>query len=307
MKHPIHKIAVNSALILLTSLPMCLDVQAAEDKNQSSVTAIPTDTSEELNKQKVLAEQNQKIINEAKESLLGTQQALLDLEKNDSAAALATLQAVSNKLEQIHANNAALALAVADVEIDIIDFKGNALAVEQKVKQAGQLLSHGKLQAGRMVVDELASEMQITTVNIPLGTYPTAIKNAVAQINAGKVKEASLVLEEALNSLIEQTEVIPLPLLRAEALIIKASELEQKSDLSKEQNRDEVLKLVDAAKEKLKIAQLLGYGGKDDYQPFYKIIEDIKNTIHTEKSAATWAKVKQALTDLKTKIMPATK
>ncbi|MGD0960869.1 MAG: YfdX family protein, partial [Methylomonas sp.] len=192
-------------------------------------------------------------------------------------------------------------------EVDVIDFKGGAAEVAQKVKQAGQLLSHGKLQAGRMVVDELASEMDITTVNIPLGTYPAAIKNAAARINAGKAGEAEQILDDALNSLVEQTEIIPLPLLRAEALVLKASELEQKSDLSKEKNRDEILGLVAAAKEKLKIAQLLGYGDKADYQPFYKVIDDIKGAIHTEKSAAVWAKVKQALEDLKNKIMPAKK
>lgn len=307
MKKTILTLAINSTLLVLASLPISTQVLAADDKNQTSLLAIPTLTTDELNKQKVVAEQNQKVINEAKEAVLGTQQALLDLDKNDNTAALSVLQEVSKKLDLILANKPPLTAVTAGIEIDLIDFKGNALVIEQKIKQVSELFAHGKLQAGRMVADELASEIDVTSVNIPLATYPAAIKDAVAQINAGKVKEAALVLENALNSLVEQTEILPLPLLRAEALIVKASNLESKSDLSKEKNRDEVIKLVDAAKEKLKIAELLGYGSKDDYQPFYQDIDAIKKTVHTEKSAATWAKIKQTLTDLKNKITPAKK
>jgi hypothetical protein len=145
--------------------------------------------------------------------------------------------------------------------------------------------------------------MRITTVSIPLGTFPVAIKNAVALIDAGKANEAALVLDEELNTLVERTEIIPLPLLRAEALLTVASELEHKEDLSKEKSRAEVLKFADAAKEKLKLAELLGYGGKDDYQLLYTAIDEIKETIHSEKSAATWSKIKQTLVDLKNKII----
>jgi hypothetical protein len=96
-------------------------------------------------------------------------------------------------------------------------------------------------------------------------------------------------------------------MLQADSLLLKASQLENKTDQSKETNRDAVLKLVDSAKEKLKISQLLGYGDKTDYLPLYQAIDDIKSTLHSEKSAATWAKVKQALNDFKNKIMPVKK
>jgi hypothetical protein len=72
--------------------------------------------------------------------------------------------------------------------------------------------------------------------------------------------------------------------------------------MSKEKSRAEVLKFADAAKEKLKIAELLGYGGKDDYKILYTAIDELKDTMHSEKSASTWAKVKQTLTDLKNKL-----
>lgn len=189
------------------------------------------------------------------------------------------------------------------METDIFDFEGDANTVKKEIKQADNLLDDGKLQSARQILVELASEMRITTVSIPLGTFPLTIKNAIALIDAEKTNEAALSLDEVLNTLVERTEIIPLPLLRAEALLTIASELEHKEDLSKEKSRAEVLKFADAAKEKLKMAELLGYGSKDDYQLLYTAIDDIKETIHSEKSASTWAKVKQTLTDLKNKII----
>ena len=308
MTHHINRTAFHPAVLLLTCLPACLNpVNAADKQPHQPLVAVTAEDNAALKKQKLIAERNQQIVNEAKEAVLGSQQALLNLEKNDAPAALNNLQEVSKKLDMIVTANPSLIMVAADIEVDVIDFDGNAKAISQKVKQAAELLNHGRLQAGRMVADELASEMDVTTINIPLRTYPAAIKNAVAQINAGKLQEAAQQLDEALNSLIEQTEIIPLPLLRAETLLFKAAELEQTLDLAKADNREQVLKLVAAAKEKLKIAELLGYGGKADYQPFYQIIDAIKDSISTEKSAATWSKIKQALADLKNKITPAPK
>jgi YfdX protein len=258
-------------------------------------------------KRKLLAEKNQQVVNEARDSITGTQQALIALEKNDSKAALSILRDVSKKLAVILAKNPALNLVTADIEVDIIDFEGDADTVKKELKEADDLLDHGKLQSARQILAELASEMRITTVSIPLGTFPLAVKNAVALIDAGKANEAALVLDDVLNTLVERSEIIPLPLLRAEILLTQASELEHKEDLSKEKSRAEVLKFADAAKEKLKLAELLGYGSKDDYQSLYTSIDEIKDTIYSEKSAATSAKVKQTLTDLKNKLTQAKK
>jgi len=212
------------------------------------------------------------------------------------------LQDVSKKLAVILAKSPDLALVTADIDIDIFDFEGDAKTLKKELKQADDLLDSGKLQDARQILAELASEMRITTINIPLGTFPSAIKNAETLIDAEKTNEAKQALSDVLNTLVEVTEIIPLPILRAEALLTEASELEHKEDMSKEKSRAEVLKFTDVAKEKLKIAELLGYGGKDDYQVLYTAIDDIKDTMHSEKSAAAWANIKQKLTDLKIKL-----
>ena len=92
-------------------------------------------------------------------------------------------------------------------------------------------------------------------------------------------------------------------MLRAEALLTAASELEHKSDLTQAASRTEILKLTDAAKDKLKLAELLGYGAKDDYKVLYDAIDEIKNVMFSEKSAVAWDKIKASLTALKNKII----
>jgi hypothetical protein len=307
MKSALHKFPTPAVLLVLSCLPIYTNALAIEDKNPATVSVAPDDNSVQMHKLKALAAKDQQLINEAKESVLATEQALLNIEKKDNPAALTALQVAAKKLAQILNQSPALLYVAADVEVDVMDFKGDDRVVAAKVKQAAELLSRGKLQAGRMVADELASEMDITTINIPLSTFPLAIKNAIAALNAGKVSEATQIVETALDSLVENVEIIPLPLVRAESLLLKAFELEQQSALAKDKARDAAFKLVDKAKEQLKIAQLLGYGDKQDYEPFYKVISEIKSTLYTEKSTATWEKIKLALIELKNKVTPAKK
>ena len=206
------------------------------------------------------------------------------------------------KLDILLVEHPAMVLVPADVSVDVLDYEGDAKSLEKTVKQADDLLDKGQLQTARQIISGLGSELRVTTVSIPLGTYPTAIKEAIAKIDQKKNDDAKQILETVLNTLVEETEITPLPVLRAESLLTKASEAEHRKDMTKAENRAEVLKYTDAAKNELKIAEVLGYGSKDDYSLLYTVIDDIKDEMHTEKSAVTWKKIKQKLSDLKAKI-----
>lgn len=304
MKKHIHKIATYIALVLISSLSSPMDV-FADAKKQSSSTLLmsSTDKSTSVTKHKILTEKEQQIVKEAAEAVSGIHQALEALEKNDLKRAFFTLQTASGKLDVILAKQPALALIPTDIEVDVSDFQGDAKTVEKAIKEADALLDDGKLQAARQILAELASEIRITTISMPLGSFPTAIKDAVALIDKGKTKEAADLLNKALNMLVETSEVTPLPFLHAEDLLDEASALEHKKDMSKEKNREEVLKLTDAAKDQLKVAELLGYGDKDDFKMLYTEIDAIKETLHSEKSATTWEKIKHNLAELKNKVI----
>ena len=300
--HSIHKLASYTAFILVSALPLSFDVLADTEQKKSSANTVSDTKSDQVNKQKIIAEKIQNLIKEAKGALSATQEALVSLEKNDAKSAKVLLEDVLTKLDILLVEHPAMVLVPADVTVDIFDYEGDAKSLQKTVKQADNLLDKGELQSARQVLAGLASELRVTTVSIPLGTYPTAIKLAIAKIDEQKNDEAKQILADVLNTLVEETEITPLPILRAESLLTKASELEHKEDMSKEDSRTEVLKYTNAAKDELKIAELLGYGSKDDFAILYTVIDDIKDEMHTEKSKATWTKIKQKLADLKTKI-----
>lgn len=161
------------------------------------------------------------------------------------------------------------------------------------------LLKHGKLPVARHIMSDMASEIRITTTSIPLSTFPGAIKQVIALIESGKTDQAVIDLNSALDTLVVTTELIPLPVLRAEALLKAASALELTDDLSKQKNRKEIRNLINAAKDKLELGELLGYGDKDDYKMLYQQIDAIHKTLFSEKSKATWQKIKNNLSKIK--------
>lgn len=302
-RHTLKKTAAAVAIALTATIGFALTVPAATDTTPS--TSLSTADSKETlaTKRKLLEERQQKVEHEALEAVTGTQNALIALQKKDTKKAMTLLQDVSGKLDILLAKYPGLNLIPANIEMDVIDFNGDSKQVEKLTNAADDLLEEHKVQEARHILDELISEMRITTTSIPLGTFPVAIKEAVSLINKGKTDEAEDALYDVLNMLVETTEIMPLPVLRAEALLTAASELEHKSDLTQAASRTEILKLTDAAKDKLKLAEMLGYGAKDDYKVLYDAIDEIKNVMFSEKSAAAWDKIKASLAALKNKII----
>jgi hypothetical protein len=304
MKKHLPEITTYTALILLALMPFISDVFADVNKKENVSAAPPMfNKITSVTKRNVLAEKKQQLVNEAEEAVSGTQKALEALEQNNPKAAVSLLQTVSGKLDIILAKDPSLTLVPAGIETDIFDFNGDTKTIKQEIKKADKLLDAGKIQGARQILTELASEIRVTLTNIPLGSFPVAIKEAVKLIDAGKPTEAANILNEVLSMLVKTTEIIPLPIINAEALLNKASELEYKEDLTTEKSKEEVMKLANEAKDNLKLAKLLGYGSNDDYKTLYNAIDDIEETLHSEKSRTTWEKIKQSLTELKNKMI----
>ncbi len=301
-RHTFQKTALAVAIALTTTIGSAMSVAAATGTALSASSA--TDQSKEslATKRKLLSERHQKVEQEALAAITGTQHALMTLKKGDTKQAMALLQDVSGKLDILLAKYPGLNLIPANIEANVYDFDNDAKQVEKIVDAADDLLGDHRVQDARKILNQLVSEVRITTINIPLGTYPQAIKDAVKLIDQGKTKEAEEALYDVLNMLVEMTEIMPLPVLRAETLLTAASEYEHKSDLTKEASRTEILILTDAAKDKLKLAEILGYGNKDDYKVLYDSIDELKDVIHSEKSAATWDKIKNGFSAFKDKI-----
>ena len=244
------------------------------------------------------AEKRKFLLSDAQSAIAETRKALQALEDKKEREAVDALAVATGKLELVLARNPQLALAPVETEVVTLDILSNRDTVKAVIKEAKENLSDGEIQKARLLLTNLASEVQLRTTNIPLATYPAAIKAITPLIDAGKTDEAKAKLQATLNTLVITTEAIPLPKLRAESLLKEAQTLAEKKDRSKEEN-DKLAKHLDAAREQLQMAELLGYGKKKDYQPMYEQLDEINKKSAEGKSGMGWFdKLKKQLSDL---------
>lgn len=304
MKHTVRQSIVCVSLMSLGGLAMSAPSIAAD----SSLPAKPQAQSEasrsiqsKVDKQTAdaAAEKRKKLFADATAALAETHKALKALENKNNDAALKALAEVTGKLDLIVARDPKLAQTPVATEVVTYDLLTNLDTIKSVIKDAKAYLNDGEIQKARLLVANLASEIQYRTHHIPLETYPGAIKAIAPLIDAGKIDEAKAGLQAALNTLVVTTDdVIPLPKLRAEHLLKQAQELAEKKERSKEEN-DKLANRLQAAREQLQMAELLGYGKKKDYNPMYDQISEIEKKSSGGKSGLGWFdKVKQQLADL---------
>ncbi len=233
------------------------------------------------------AEKRKKILKEAVEAVLNTEKALIALENNKTDEALKLLESVTGKLDLIMARDPDLALAPVDIKETIIDVYTDIDSIKAMTKEAEKALDKGRLQEARDLIKGLASEIIISTTSIPLATYPDTIKTIAPLIDEGKVDEAKLVLHDLLNTLVVTEHVIPLPLLRANLLMAEAEALTENTKRTEKENKvlDGLLKAV---KHQLKLAEALGYGDKESFEPMYDQIEKIEDKVSGGKGGKGW-------------------
>lgn len=249
------------------------------------VTEVQPEVQKETDSQ--AADKRKQVLDEAVSALALTKSALAALDEKESARALATLAEVTGKLELIVAREPTLALAPVDVRTIVHDLFANTETVEAMTDEALDALKHGEVQQARHVLALLASEIVIAVTNIPLATYPAAVKSVVPLIDQGKIEEAKAALQLALGTLVETLSVIPLPILRAKLLVKRAETLTedgQRSEASGERLQD----LLNEARQQLEMAELLGYGKKKDFEPLYSELKKVKEKTAGGGSGKGW-------------------
>ncbi len=249
------------------------------------VTEVQPEVQKETDSQ--AADKRKQVLDEAVSALALTKSALAALDEKESARALATLAEVTGKLELIVAREPTLALAPVDVRTIVHDLFANTETIEAMTDEALDALKHGEVQRARRVLALLASEIVIAVTNIPLATYPAAVKSVVPLIDQGKIEEAKAALQLALGTLVETLSVIPLPILRAKLLVKRAETLTedgQRSEASGERLQD----LLNEARQQLEMAELLGYGKKKDFEPLYSELKKVKEKTAGGGSGKGW-------------------
>jgi hypothetical protein len=243
-------------------------------------------------------QKRKEIIDEAVAAVTETKNALKALEEKKTKDALAALERATGKLNIVLAREPKLSLAPVEVEVIAHDIYTTVDAIKKARKQAEEYLDDGQVQKARMLLRDLASELDISVVSLPLKTYPAAIAAVTPLIDQGKIEDAKLALEAALNTLVITDHIIALPILRADMKLAKADALAQKEGRSEEDNKN-LAKLLNEAREQLKFAEALGYGTKKDHKMLYSEIDTIESKTKGGKSGkGFFANVKEHLSEL---------
>jgi YfdX protein len=242
---------------------------------------------------------------DATNAIRETQNALKLLDDGKTKPAIEALERATGKLEIILARDPSLTLAPTDVHVNTVDIQGGVDAVKKLARQAEVLLKDGRLQEARRLLAYAASETVVSVTNIPLATYPRALKDAAKLIDENKTNEAKRVLQTALDTQVVTDTIIPLPVLNAGESLNAAEKLAEKNNRSKDENA-RLKASLDGARSQLELAEALGYGTQGDFKALYGQLTDIANKTADNKSGTgLFAKIKTSISELMKSSQPA--
>lgn len=243
-------------------------------------------------------ERRKAISQEAATALAETRAAFEALVRKQSEKALASLEIATGKLELILSRDPSLELAPTDVNVGFTDLLVNLDDINTAKEQADDLLADGRVQDARFVLADLASEAVISTTNVPLNTYPAAIKRAARFVDEGKLNDAGAELESALATVVVTKVALPLPILRARYLLDEAAQLAAKSGRAQAENTS-LSSLLDNTRYQLKMGEALGYGSESDFNDMYARLDELRDKTREGKVlTGVVDKIKERLTAL---------
>ncbi len=182
-----------------------------------------------------------------------------------------------------------LALVPVSTQVTVIDVAPLDLdIIEQTRNHIKSAINAEDYPAARELLNNLMSEIRTATLNLPLASYPDAMKEAARLLTDGQTEQAQSVLQSALSTLVLTEQSRPLPLVDARTKLIGAvavAELDQ----------DDSQRLLEEARSQLRLAKELGYARRDrDYTELDQTIKDIERQLKaSEKTASAFAKLQE--------------
>lgn len=275
----------SAAALALLSVSACSDEPESAD-TEVQTAGVAEDGREDAPSTIDRAEISE-LIEEAVSALDETQAAITAIDSGDNQEALDALERATGKLEIILAREPNLALAPVGTSIAEYDLLATPEAVKVLADEIEDLTDKGRLQEARRLMKGLASELVVSTSNLPLATYPDAIKRAAALLDEQKPQEAKAVLLSALSTVVVTDTIIPLPIVRAEAEVEAAKVLAAKENRTEDDNKAIVAALADA-REQIELARALGYATKKDLDDLRDAIEELEEETKGDKAATSF-------------------
>lgn len=299
MKKHLLTTALLGALTFTTFAPSLSYAQAASGEHTMTQNKIDTSTIKDLksaenkltDKERLLANQ----IIEAFENINQAQKAIFDKDKTTANDKL--IEALG-QLDAVISLNPDLIFIPLDKEFITTDTYLDVDDLHAARRRALGYLRRGHVQDARLILSDMASELNIRTTNLPLVSYVDAIRLALPLINTDDFEGAKAILDTALLTRVVTDKVVPLPIVRMVTALEAAQALELDKEKSADEKKQEVLEHLDYAEEQMKLAVAFGYADKGDYKQSLKTIKALrKNILNVIDNADTYTK---ALSDVKT-------
>jgi hypothetical protein len=213
----------------------------------------------ELIKQRNEAEQQaeKSLDKDGVSALEETQKAIDAIAANKIDEAMSAIERATAKINNLLARNPDTAVIRVDFEVNVVD---TAPHDHQAIIELGQDASYAvdeqNFPAARVVLHRLMSEIRVRTYNLPLATFPDALKQAERLLKEKENQDAVNVLLAAVTTLVAIDRVTPIPMLVAREAINQAQAKGQKDKAAAQH-------FLEVAKDELQRSKELGYAGRD--------------------------------------------
>ena len=277
----------------------------ASTEDESSITAAPKQEPEkgkpvsnrqpaasDLERERREAERQAKEIldQEAITAIQETRRAVDAIAANKIEEAMQAIERATGKVGILLARNPAEALVPVDLEAKVIDTAPrDSIEILEIAQNASLAFDELNFPDARTLLHALMSEVRVRIYDLPLATYPTALKDAARLLEQRKSADARSILLAALTTLVAIDQVMPIPLILARDAIKEAQ--------AQLHNTAEALKLLETARNELMRGRQLGYAGKAP--EYVSLNDDISNL---EKQLRSKEDTRSGFTRLKEKL-----
>ncbi|WP_342225288.1 YfdX family protein [Rickettsia endosymbiont of Urophora cardui] len=230
--------------------------------------------------QQVKQQMEEAIVQDAVTVIDNTKKAISYLKEGKEKEAIATIEYATGKVNILLARRPENALLPISSQVILIDAAPQKISNIRNISKAAEkAIKEKNYPHSRVLLNILRDEINIHTYNLPLATYPSALKTAARLIEEKKSKAAIETLENALVELVSINRTIPLPIIHAN-IMSKMAEENYKTD------KEIALNYLASARDNLERAKELGYTGNDSgYNTLIRSIKDLEKQIKSNKNS----------------------
>lgn len=290
-------------LVLTSSLTSCNNIKDAtteplpvttieEEKTIEEVKEIiePTEPAqvdeskleEKINKiiETAVAKEKLAIRSEAITAIWDTKELLQLIESGEKEKAIEKWHKLIGKFKVLLLKEPSLQTIIINSSFEKNILVSDIETIKKVVSLAKIELDNRHYQDASALLNKVKSEIIIKNILIPTVSYPEGIKVAIALLKDGDKEWAKVMLQKTLGSLIIEKKFIPIPVLKAEQLMLAAAKI--KSD--NEEYSSIVTNLINHAHFQLYLAQEMWYGKKnEDYNSLYVTLNNLKDSVISGK------------------------